>query len=81
MTEERTIQELVQKGLSELQMLKVRSIFADSLLEVEGLQRVAEELVEQNTSETADPPGDTCRGMRQYKTECRGQSGVCWNAC
>jgi hypothetical protein len=41
-TDERRIQELVQKGLSELQMLKVRYAFPGLAMKVEGLQRVAE---------------------------------------
>jgi hypothetical protein len=41
-SDERTIQELVQKGLSELQMLKVRHAFPRLAMKVEGLQRVAE---------------------------------------
>jgi hypothetical protein len=56
-TEERTIQELVQKGLNELQMLKVRYILIDSILEMEDLQRVAEEMAEKENIETYKPFG------------------------
>jgi hypothetical protein len=70
-TEERTIQELVQKGLSELQMLKVRYIFANSALEVKGPQRVAEEVAEQNISEFTNSSCDMCHRIRQWQTECR----------